>query len=66
MMGFLKEYDEAAAQTDLTNQEAQAAAVRAQKAADGMHRRNACMKEMVKNLQRSRKKPHSHRTSAQR
>jgi hypothetical protein len=64
MIGFLKEDDEAVAQADLTNQSAQAATAVAQRAADGMHCRNACMREIVENLQKSRKRPHSHRTSA--
>jgi hypothetical protein len=64
MMGFLKEDDEAAAQADLTNQSAQAAAAMAQRAANGMHHRNACMREIIENLQKSPKRPHSCQTSA--
>jgi hypothetical protein len=66
MMGFLKEDDEAAAQADLANQSAQAAAAIAQRAADGMHHRNACMREIVENLQKSQKRHHSHQASAHR
>jgi hypothetical protein len=53
IMGFLKEDDEVAAQADLTNQSVQAAAAIAQRTTDGMHYRNACMREIVKNLQKS-------------
>jgi hypothetical protein len=50
MMGFLKEDDEVAAKADLANQNAQAAAAVAQRATDGMHCRNAHMREIVENL----------------
>jgi hypothetical protein len=66
MMGFLKEDDEAAAQADLANQSTQAAAAITQRATDCMHRRNACMREIIKNIQKSRKRHHSHWVSAHR
>jgi ABC-type Fe3+ transport system substrate-binding protein len=64
MMGFLKEDDEVAAQANLTYQSTQAATAIAQRAADGMHQRNAYMREIIKNLQKSQKRHHSHQTSA--
>jgi hypothetical protein len=66
MMGFLKEDDEVAAQANLANQSAQAAAAITQRDANGMHQRNARMREIVENLQKSRKRHHSHRASAYR
>jgi hypothetical protein len=53
MMGFLKEDDKVAAEADLVNQSAQAATAVAQRATDGMHCRNAGMREIIKNLQKS-------------
>jgi hypothetical protein len=63
-MSFLKEDNEVAVQADLTNQSAQAAAAVAQKAADSVHNRNTHMREIIENLQRSRKRPHFCQTSA--
>jgi hypothetical protein len=55
-----------ATQANLTNQSAQTAAAVAQRAANGMHSRHACMREIVEKLQRSRRRPYSHQISAQR
>jgi hypothetical protein len=53
MMGFLQEDDKTAAQADLANQSTQAATAVAQRATDGVYCRNACMREIIKNLQKS-------------
>jgi hypothetical protein len=53
MIGFLKEDDRVAAQANLTNQSAQAVANIAQRATDSVHCWNACMREIIKNFQKS-------------